>query len=123
MVTLIKGNAEMRVPDEDVTAYLRKGYAVVDAHGNVMQTAKVYSYDELLVLNRSHERTIHRQTLALEEKDAEIARLSAALAKAEASKAPETHAEPPKTSATSESEGGQANDQPAKKPATKAQKQ
>ena len=122
MVTLFKGNAELRVADEDVTAYLRKGYAVVDAHGNVMQTAKVYSYDELLVINKKNERIIHRQNLALEEKDAEIARLSAALANAEAKNLAGAHAEPSKTSAESESKDGEANIQPEKKAATKVQR-
>lgn len=48
MVRVVKGNSELRIPDSEVTAYLRQGYAVVDASGSIVDVGKQLTYDELV---------------------------------------------------------------------------
>lgn len=73
MVRVCKGNTELRVADNDVAAYLEKGYAVIDSNGDKIVTSKAYTYEELATMHKTHERTIQRQGARISAQDAEIA--------------------------------------------------
>lgn len=80
MIRVVKGNSELRVPDSEATAYLKQGYAVVDASGNAVEVGKQLTYDELVSKNKQDARTIRRQEAKIEELEAEVSRLHTIIA-------------------------------------------
>ena len=80
MVRVVKGNSELRIPDSEVTAYLRQGYAVVDASGCIVNVGKQLTYDELVSQYKQDARTIRRQEAKIAELEAEVSRLHTIIA-------------------------------------------
>lgn len=46
------GGRELSIPDELVTEYTSKGYSVIDARGNVLQSGKSNTYEQLIIENK-----------------------------------------------------------------------
>ncbi len=80
MVRVVKGNSELRVPDNEAAAYLKQGYAVVDARGNAVEVGKQLTYDELVSKTKQDARTIRRQEAKIAELEAEVSRLNTIIA-------------------------------------------
>ena len=104
MVRVVKGNSELRIPDSEVTAYLRQGYAVVDASGSIVDVGKQLTYDELVTQYKQNTRTIA-------ELEAEVSRLHTIIAE-----------EAAKTSANGVKEERRANGEAEMKAAQRARK-
>ena len=77
MVRVVNGNFELRVADDEVAAYLEKGYAVVGSDGKQIKVKKAYTYDELVTICQKQERTIRRHDVYVAETEAKIADLEA----------------------------------------------
>lgn len=111
MVRVVKGNSELRIPDSEVTAYLRQGYAVVDASGSIVDVGKQLTYDELVTQYKQNTRTIRRQEAKIAELEAEVSRLHTIIAE-----------EAAKTSANGVKEERRANGEAETKAAQRAGK-
>ena len=77
MTRLKRDNREIVVRDEDVTAYLEQGYAVIDNHGNVIAEGKAMDYGTALQRIAQLEARNHDLTAALNAANARIAELEA----------------------------------------------
>lgn len=47
------GGRELSIADELVTEYTAKGYSVIDARGNVLQSGKASTYEQLVIENKN----------------------------------------------------------------------
>lgn len=125
MVRVVNGNSELRVADDEVAAYLEKGYAVVGSDGKPIKVKKAYTYDELITICQKQERTIRRHDVYVAETETKIAEKDAEIAdlKAEINRLNQIiNAEPAKTSVETLNAETEANGEAEKKTAQRAKK-
>ena len=78
MTRLKRDNREIVVRDEQVAAYLEQGYAVIDAHGNVIAEGRAMDYGSAMQRIAELEARNAGLAASLEQANARIAELEAA---------------------------------------------
>ena len=125
MVRILNGNSELRVNEDELAAYLDKGYAVVGADGKAVKVKKAYTYAELATLCQKQDREIRRFGAYVSEAETKIAEKDAEIAdlKAEISRLNKIiDAEPEKTSVSARNADQAATEGAEKKTANRAKK-
>ena len=77
MTRLKRDNREIVVRDEQVAAYLEQGYAVIDAHGNVIAEGRAMDYGSAMQRIAELEARNAGLAASLEQANARIAALEA----------------------------------------------